>query len=69
LDCVVCEDADEEIDVMEMAGCLETDLASSIEERGVVAVEEDVVADIVAVCRDELENARMILRAKQRITL
>jgi hypothetical protein len=66
---VVCEDADEEIDVMEMAGCLETDLVSSIEERGVVAVEEDVVADIVAVCRDELENARIIFRAKQRITL
>ena len=65
LDCVVCEDADEGIDTMEMAGCLVSDLASSIEERGVVAVEEGVVADIVMVCRDELRNVRMILRGKQ----
>ena len=47
---VVCvDDDDDSRDVMETAGCLNEDFASSIEERGVVAVEEGVVRDIVLV--------------------
>ena len=48
---VVCVDDDDEDsrDVMETVDCLNSDFASSIEVRGVVAVEEGVVRDIVLV--------------------
>ena len=48
---VVCvdDDNDDSRGVMETMGCLNADFASSIEVRGVVAVEEGVVRDIVLV--------------------